>query len=49
MAVDIDTGRRVHSVAVELAGRELSFETGLLAEQADGAVVVTDSVRAASR
>src|SRR5215207_6483426 len=40
MAVDIDTGRRVHSVAVELAGRELSFETGLLAEQADGAVVV---------
>ena len=30
----------VHSVSVEIAGRTLSLETGLLAEQADGAVMV---------
>src|SRR5881409_1810308 len=30
------------SVAVEIAGREITFETGKLAKQADGAVVVRD-------
>src|SRR5579864_1124927 len=36
MAIDVRTGR----VTVELAGRTLSMETGRLARQADGAVVV---------
>ena len=31
---------RVHRVEMELAGRTLSLETGLIAELADGAVVV---------
>jgi polyribonucleotide nucleotidyltransferase len=38
MAIDVRTGR----VAVEVAGRTLSLETGRLARQADGAVVVRD-------
>src|SRR5918998_2208519 len=40
MAMAVETVGRVHTVAVGVAGRELTFETGLLAEQADGAVVV---------
>ena len=35
----ISTGREA-SVAVEIGGREITFETGKLAKQADGAVVV---------
>ena len=35
----ISTGRQA-SVAVEIGGREITFETGKLAKQADGAVVV---------
>jgi polyribonucleotide nucleotidyltransferase len=35
----IDTGRHA-SVSVEIGGREITFETGRLAKQADGAVVV---------
>lgn len=36
----VETARGVSTVSLELAGRTLSLETGLLAEQAHGAVVV---------
>src|SRR5918992_1679600 len=40
MAVDIiDLATRVKTVALEIAGRTLTLETGLIAEQAHGAVV----------
>src|SRR6188508_2469071 len=35
-----DHNERVHTVSLELAGRTLSIETGLIAEQAHGAAVV---------
>jgi polyribonucleotide nucleotidyltransferase len=34
-------GRQVHSVSTEVAGRTLTLETGRLAEQAGGAVLLT--------
>jgi polyribonucleotide nucleotidyltransferase len=34
-------GRQVHSVSTQIAGRTLTLETGKLAEQASGAVLVT--------
>jgi hypothetical protein len=37
------------SVAVEIGGREITFETGKLAKQADGAVVVSSAWRPSSR
>jgi len=40
MSITSEVRERVRTVEIELAGRTLSLETGLLAEQADGAVVV---------
>ena len=36
----VDPQQRVHAISLEVAGRSLTIETGLIAEQAHGAVTV---------